>query len=92
MEMINHSNAGDLTIAAHTIKSLLNIKFSRAKEIHAKAMGFDSSNHLLAELKSNPIERDIDQYLLILKKEALATHQISIDDNLVERLRYQLLD
>jgi hypothetical protein len=45
MNMITHNSSDDLTIAAHTIKSMLDIKFSRAKEIHAKAMGFDSSNH-----------------------------------------------
>lgn len=92
MEMITHSNEEDLSIAAHTIKSLLNVKLSRAKEIHAKAMGFDSSNQLLAALKNNAIEQDFEQYILILKKEALATHHISIDDKLVERLRYELLD
>ena len=90
--MITHSNAGDLTVNAHAIKSLLNIKFSRAKEIHAKAMGFTSSNHVLAELKTNPIETDFEQYITVLKKEALAIHQLAIDDELTERLRYQLLE
>lgn len=92
MNMITHGNAGDLTISAHTIKSMLDIKFSRAKEIHAKAMGFNSSNHLLTELKTKPLERDFEEYVLVLKKEALTNHQISIDDDLVERLRYELLD
>lgn len=92
MNMITHNNSEDLTIAAHTIKSMLDIKFSRAKEIHAKAMGFDSSNHLLIELKTKTLEKDFDEYLEILKKHALTTHQIKIDDNLVERLRYELLD
>lgn len=43
--IINESNA-DFTVDAHRIKALLNIKFSRAKEMHAQAMGFDSSNYL----------------------------------------------
>lgn len=92
MNMITHSSSDDLTIAAHTIKSMLDIKFSRAKEMHAKAMGFDSSNHLLTELKIKAIEKDFDEYITILKKHAATTHQLTIDNDLVERLRYELLD
>ena len=92
MDMIIHSNTDDLSIAAHTIKSILDIKFSRANEIHAKAMGFESSNHLMTELKSSTVERDCDEYFENLKKHALVSHQITIDDDLVERLRFELLD
>ncbi|MFT5997512.1 MAG: hypothetical protein ACI9RV_003123, partial [Glaciecola sp.] len=42
--MITHNDISDLTVAAHAIKSLLDIKFTRAKERHAIAMGFASSN------------------------------------------------
>lgn len=89
--MIVHSTTNDLSIAAHAIKSLLNIKFTRAKERHASAMGFTSSNHLLAELKTNTIEREFDTYIAVLKQEAMATHQIEVNDHLVERLRAELL-
>lgn len=92
MNMITHNSSDDLTIAAHTIKSMLDIKFSRAKEIHAKAMGFDSSNHLLTELKTKTLEKDFEEYLTILKQHALKNHQIKIDDNVAERLRFELLD
>jgi hypothetical protein len=90
--MITHSDASDLSVAAHTIKSLLNIKFTRAKERHASAMGYASSNHLLAALKEHPVERAFAEYIEVLKKVAAANHQIVIDDELVERLRYELID
>lgn len=90
--MITHSDISDLSVAAHTIKSLLNIKFTRAKERHASAMGFASSNHLLTALKEGPVEREFSAYIEILKKEALANHQITIDDELVKRLRYELIE
>jgi hypothetical protein len=90
--MITHNDISDLTVAAHAIKSLLNIKFTRAKERHASAMGYASSNHLLAELKLRPVDREFESYIEVLKKEALANHQIKIDDSLVERLRYELME
>jgi Arc/MetJ family transcription regulator len=90
--MIIHNDISDLSVAAHALKSLLNIKFTRAKERHASAMGFASSNHLLAALKEKPIEREFEQYIEVLKSEALANHQITIDDDLVERLRFELID
>jgi hypothetical protein len=90
--MISHADVSDVTVAAHTIKSILNIKFTRAKERHARAMGFDSSNHLLAALKEGAVEREFDVYIEILKKEALANHQIVINDELEKLLRYELLE
>lgn len=91
-ETIKHNDVSDLSVAAHAIKSLLNIKFTRAKERHASAMGFASSNHLLAELKTRPIERSFNLYIAVLKKEAMANHQIDIDDELLKRLSFELLD
>ena len=89
-DMIIHSDVTDLSVAAHAIKSLLNIKFTRAKERHASAMGFASSNHLLSEVKTRPIEREFKLYIEVLKKEAKEQHQINIDDKLIERLRFEL--
>ncbi len=88
--LIVHQNTADLTVAAHSIKSLLNIKFTRAKERHARAMGFASSDHLLADLKVHEVERDFALYMSVLKAEALANHQIVIDDDLTERLKEAL--
>ncbi|MFT6270544.1 MAG: hypothetical protein ACJAVV_003383 [Alphaproteobacteria bacterium] len=90
--MITHNDISDLTVAAHAIKSLLDIKFTRAKERHAIAMGYASSNHLLAELKEHPIQREFDLYIDVLRTEALTKHQIKIDDALVERLRVELME
>lgn len=90
--MITHNNVSDLTIAAHAIKSLLDIKFTRAKERHASAMGHASSNHLLTALKEGPVHQDFDTYIAILKTEALIKHQLKIDDDLIERLRDELND
>jgi hypothetical protein len=81
--MITHNDISDLTVAAHAIKSLLDIKFTRAKERHAIAMGFASSNHLLAELKQRTVQREFALYIEVLKAEALAKHQINIDDDRV---------
>lgn len=90
--MITHNGVSDLSVAAHAIKSLLNIKFTRAKERHASAMGFASSNHLLGALKEGPVVREFDLYIEVLKSEALSNHQINVDEELVERLRYELID
>jgi hypothetical protein len=54
-------------------------------------MGFKSANHLIAAVKSNPVERDFEEYIAILKAEVLANHQISLNDDLVERLRVDLM-
>lgn len=91
-KMISHNDISDLTIAAHVIKSVLDIKFTRAKERHACAMGYTSSNHLLSELKNGPISREFDVYIEVLKSEALSKHQIKIDDDVIERLRDELSD
>ena len=88
--LIVHQNTADITVAAHSIKSLLQIKFTRAKERHARAMGFTSSNHLLAEVKIRTIERPFDEYISILKAEAIANHQLKIDDDLTARLQEAL--
>jgi len=90
--MITHNDISDLTVAAHAIKKLLDIKFTRAKERHAAAMGYASSNHLLAKLKEGPIQQEFDVYIDVLKAQALAKHQIKIDDDLVERLRFELVE
>ena len=88
--MIIHKDVSDVTVAAHTIKSLLDIKFTRAKERHANAMGFASSNHLLSALKERAINQDFDTYIGILKAEALSKHQLTLNDEIVERLRDEL--
>ena len=91
MNIIIHKNVADLTVSAHIIKSILGIKFTRAGQRHASAMGFNSANHLIAAVKANPVEREFEQYITILKTEILANHQISMNDELIERLRVELI-
>jgi hypothetical protein len=55
-------------------------------------MGFPSSNHLLTALKSQPVERDFAQYIEVLKVEALSQHQMSLSENLIERIRIELTE
>lgn len=91
MNTIIQNSVADLTVSAHIIKSLLGIKLTRAGQRHASAMGFDSANHLISAVKVNPVEREFEQYITILKSEILANHQISITDDLIERLRVELI-
>ena len=88
--IVKHTDNADLTIAGHAVKAILDVKFSRAKERHASAMGFVSSNHLLAALKNAPIERDFEQYIDVLKAEALEKHQVKLSEKQIERLRREL--
>lgn len=90
--MIIHNDIADLSVAAHAIKSVLDIKFTRAKERHAVAMGFASSNHLLAALKEGSVQQEFDAYIKILQGQVLANHQIKMDEELIERLRFELMD
>jgi hypothetical protein len=92
VSVIKHADNADLTIAGHAVKSILDVKFSRAKERHASAMGFSSSNHLLAALKEAPIEKGFDEYIQVLKAEALQKHQVVLTDGLIEQLRRELCD
>ena len=91
MNLIIHKNVADLTVSAHILKSLLGIKFTRAGQRHASAMGYDSANHLIAAVKINSVEREFEQYITILKTEILANHQINLDDDLIARLRVELI-
>jgi len=91
MNVIVQKSVGDLTVSAHSIKSILGIKLTRAGQRHASAMGFESANHLIAAVKTNPVEREFEQYIAILKTEVMANHQISINDDLIERLRVKLI-
>lgn len=88
--MIIHNTANDVTVAAHAIKVALNIKFTRAKERHASAMGFKSSNHLLAQLKNQAVQQPFNSYIEILTREAKMHHQIIISDAVAEHLRNEL--
>lgn len=88
--MIIHNDTADLTIAAHIIKSMLDIKFTRAKERHASAMGHASSNHLLTKLKTQAVECNFEQYISVLKAEAFSNHQINLSDEIIERIRIEL--
>ncbi|WJG08201.1 hypothetical protein [Aliiglaciecola sp. LCG003] len=90
MADITHTNVAELTSAAHVLKTLLNIKFTRAKERHANAMGFSSSNHLLAEVKNTPVTRSFEQYIDNLKTELHKQHQLTLDDQQISQLREQL--
>jgi hypothetical protein len=89
--MIIQKSTADLTVSAHAIKSILGIKLSRAAQRHASAMGFESANHLITAVKGNPVERDFEAYVAILKVEVLANHQIEVTEPLVERLRTDLV-
>ena len=91
MHIIIQKNVADLTVSAHIIKSLLGIKLTRAGQRHASAMGFSSANHLIAAVRINPVEREFEQYITILKTEIMANHQISLNDQLIERLRVELI-
>lgn len=54
-------------------------------------MGFQSANHLINAVKGHPVERSFAQYIDILKPELLAHHQITLDDDLIARLRSELV-
>lgn len=85
-----NKSTGDLSICAHALKSILGIKFTRAGQRHASAMGFKSANHLLDAVKINSVECGFEQYIGVLKAEMLANHQIILNEDLIERLRVEL--
>ncbi|WP_371195563.1 hypothetical protein [Glaciecola sp. SC05] len=91
MTTVVNKSSGDLSVSAHTLKSLLGIKFSRAGQRHASAMDFKSVNHLLDALKIQAVERDFDQYMAVLKEEIMSNHQITINDDLFAKLQKELL-
>lgn len=90
MTIITHKDPTQLSSSAHLLKTLFNIKFTRAKERHAVAMGFPSSNHLLNQIKLAEVSCDFSVYIGILKADMLKHHQISIDDKQAEALATQL--
>jgi hypothetical protein len=89
--VIQHASNAELTSAGQAVKAILDIKFSRAKERHAAAMGFASSNHLLAALKVGPIQKEFDQYIEVLRVQAQEKHQISLSAEAIESLRQALV-
>lgn len=91
MSIIVNNTSGDVSICGHALKTVLGIKFSRAGQRHASAMGFKSAHHLLDAVKIGGVSRSFDDYQEILKQEMLTHHQISISDDLLEQLRQSLL-
>lgn len=91
MTTVVNKSSGDLSVSAHTLKTVLGIKFSRASQRHASAMGFKSVNHLLDALKVQAVERDFDQYVAVLKDEIMSNHQIKINDDLLATLQKALV-
>jgi hypothetical protein len=86
MDLISHASKGDLSVYAHLLKSVFGIKFTRATQRHASAMGFASPNHLLEALKVHPVEREYEQYIAVLKNEMFAHHQISLTEDTIAAL------
>ncbi|GAA0852062.1 hypothetical protein [Aliiglaciecola litoralis] len=91
MTIIIQKSVNELTVSAHALKSILNIKLTRAGQRHASAMGFKSANHLIEAVKNAPVEREFEQYIKILKQEMAANHQIILNDEMVERLKMGLV-
>jgi hypothetical protein len=89
-KLIVQTSNSELTKAAHTLKSILGIKASRAAQRHASAMGYPSANHLIEAVKAGSIEQDFDTYLSILKSELISNHQIELNDAMIESLRQSL--
>jgi hypothetical protein len=87
---IVQSSSSDLTKAAHTLKSVLGIKASRAAQRHASAMGYPSTNHLIVAVKERPIEQDFDVYISALTSELFSHHQISLNEDMITSLRARL--
>jgi hypothetical protein len=87
---IVQSNSNDLTKAAHTLKSILGVKASRAAQRHASAMGYTSTNHLIVAVKESPVEQDFEVYINVLRSELLSHHQISLNSVMIESLRDHL--
>ena len=78
MNMITHDLNTDLTEVCHIVKSQLGIKLTKAKERHAKAMGFNSYNHLNSEVKKGIIEVNSSHYKQAMFQELIANnHQCS---------------
>jgi len=84
---IINQNSKSVSVCAHAIKSVLGIKFSRANQRHAIAMGFTSANHLLEAVKLNSVSCDLDEYLEVLKKEMLVHHQVPISEGQIKQLQ-----
>ena len=51
MTNVIHDGKTDLNKITHSLKDILKIKLTRARERHAAAMGFNSYNHLISSIK-----------------------------------------
>jgi hypothetical protein len=89
-KLIVQSSNSELTKAAHTLKTILGIKASRAAQRHASAMGYPSANHLIVAVKADSVEQDFDTYINILKSELMSNHQIELNDAMIGGLRESL--
>lgn len=88
MEYFIHDRFTDLNYITKSLKDILNIKLSRVRERHASAMGFNSYNHLVAEINENKeIRTPFDTYLLKLNESINKHHQLSLTPELIEKIK-----
>ena len=79
MEFIKHDRFTDLNLVTKNLKDILSIKLSRVRERHASAMGFNSYNHLIDEIrKKGEISVSLVDYFLRLEGQLITHHQIAL--------------
>ena len=77
----------DLNRVTKALKDILNIKLSRVRERHASAMGFNSYNHLVADINQNETARvSLDTYFSKLDEEMRQHHHFTLTPTMKDKI------
>nr|WP_229649445.1 hypothetical protein [Vibrio splendidus]MCC4880729.1 hypothetical protein [Vibrio splendidus] len=92
MNIIYHSDKNTVSSFSHRLASILGIKASRARELHAKTLEYNSNNHLIAHLAKYGSDTGVslERYFFNLSELLSIKHKKPLDDEMKALIESEL--